>query len=183
MWYEERNQFVRAPVPKAFDRLVEKLQNSDSVLFESISLPSLSALAYHDCPAKTGRSQTALSNRRESIIDLSDDFLSDDEPETPSAKTADLQLRALLDRVHELEAQNKKKDEEISSLKRQLEPQNDKGRRVSEGDASGVADTLFYKTQYERIKIQYEKLKEALAGEAKLKRIALRSASSHKFSA
>ena len=40
MWREEEDRFVRAPVPAAFDKLVEKLQDNDSVLWESISLGS-----------------------------------------------------------------------------------------------------------------------------------------------
>jgi hypothetical protein len=181
MWYEERNQFVRAPVPKSFDRLVEKLQNGDSVLFESVSLPSLAPLADHDCDSKTARSRTALTPRRETVIDLSDDFLSDD-PLDPVPTTSELQFRALLDRVHELEEANKKKDEEIANLQRQLEQV--KPRRCSDGDAApSASDTVFYKTQYERMKLQYEKLKEALAGEAKVKRVTPRTGAAHKLSA
>lgn len=39
MWYEENDQFVRAPTPQAYDNLVNELQDRDSVVFESISLP------------------------------------------------------------------------------------------------------------------------------------------------
>ena len=40
MWYEENDQFVRAPTPQAFDSLVQNLEARDSVMFESIRLPS-----------------------------------------------------------------------------------------------------------------------------------------------
>jgi hypothetical protein len=182
MWYEERNQFVRAPVPKSFDLLVKKLQDNDSVLFESISLPSLVAVTEGHSDSRTPRSKTALTPRRDPIIDLSDDFLSDDEDEAPAATTVELQLRALLDRVHELEADNKKKDDEIAFLRQQLGLP--KLRRSSAGDASNASsDALFYKTQYEMMKVQCDKLKEALTGEAKGKKVPARPTYSHKLSA
>lgn len=40
MWYEENNQFIRAPTPKTFDTMVQNLEDGDSVMFQSISLPS-----------------------------------------------------------------------------------------------------------------------------------------------
>jgi hypothetical protein len=177
MWYEDHQQFVRAPVPPSFDRLVDKLQNGDSVLFESISLPLLAS--FPDDKPKTGRPQTALTPRGDSIPDLSDDFMSDDEPEKPHATSAELQLRALLDRVHELEASNQRKDEEIARLQNKLHSR--KGSRSS--DSNGSADAEFYKTQYERMKAQYEKLKEVVAPDGKGKRGKRRSAGGLKRSA
>jgi hypothetical protein len=50
MWTEEGGAFVRAPAPQNFDRLVQALEDSDSVLFESISLPSLAAPPPADDP-------------------------------------------------------------------------------------------------------------------------------------
>jgi hypothetical protein len=173
MWYEDHQQFVRAPVPTSFDRLVDKLQNGDSVLFESISLPSLAS--FNDYQPMTARSQTALTPRRESVIDLSDDFMSDDDPTT----TAELQLRALLTRVHELEVANQRKDEEITRLQKELHSR--KPRRSS--DCHAGADTEFYKAQYERMKSQYEKLKDLVVADAKSKRGKRRSASGLKQSA
>jgi hypothetical protein len=110
MWYEQRNGFVRVPVPTTFDRRVEQLENRDSVLFESISLPSLAPGA----TTKSSRSQ----NKR--VIDLSDDFVSDDEP----VDSVDLQRRELLDRVHRLEAECRQKDAEIARLREELQKQN-----------------------------------------------------------
>lgn len=40
MWYEENDQYVRAPTPQSFDNLVQNLEDRDSVMFESIRLPS-----------------------------------------------------------------------------------------------------------------------------------------------
>ena len=42
MWLPDNDQYVRAPTPKAFDRLVQNLEDNDSVLFESIALPKSS---------------------------------------------------------------------------------------------------------------------------------------------
>jgi uncharacterized small protein (DUF1192 family) len=166
MWYEDREQFVRAPVPQSFDRLVGKLQNGDSVLFESISLPSLASFNDRSHEPKTGRSQTSLTPRSKPALDLSDDFISDDEPEAPRGTTAEVQLRSLLNRVHELEAANQQKDEEIARLQKEL-----RSRKASRSpDANESADTEFYKKQYERMKCQYENLKEVIAADAKGKR-------------
>jgi hypothetical protein len=165
MWHEEHNQFVRGPVPKSLDLLIEDLQNRDSVLFESVSLPSLSTRS----DVHTSRSQSALTPHREPPIDLSDDFISEEDP--PETGTADLQLRSLLDRAHELEAANQQKDHEIAELKKKLEERP----KLS-------ADALFYKTQFEKMKQQFDKLKQALAAEGKVRKVRLRSACAAKLS-
>jgi hypothetical protein len=37
MWYGNDEQLVRAPTPLAFDKLVQNLEDNDSVMFQSIS--------------------------------------------------------------------------------------------------------------------------------------------------
>jgi DNA repair exonuclease SbcCD ATPase subunit len=172
MWYEEHNQFVRGPVPKSLDLLVEELQNRDSVLFESVSLPSLSVRSNRSTDNHTARSKTALTSHREHVIDFSDDFVAE---EDPPETTTELQLRALLDRVHELEAANHQKNHEIAELKKKLAQRTGADPQLS-------ADAQFYKTQYERMKQQFDKLKQALAAEGKLRRVRLRSACAVKLS-
>jgi hypothetical protein len=141
MWSERQKGFVRIPVPKTFDRQVEQLENSDSVMFESISLPSLQR---HTGPT----------------IDLSDDFMSDDETADTSPSTFDLQLRALLDRVYELETETQHKDAEIARLRELL--------------VKHTAPDPF-RERYEKIKLQYDKLKESLALEGRIRRVQLKS--------
>jgi soluble cytochrome b562 len=172
MWYEEHSQFVRTPVPKSLDLLVEELQNRDSVLFESISLPCLTARSDRSPCNHTARSKTALSCHCEQAIDLSDDFVSD---EDPPETTTELQLRSLLDRVHELEATNQYKDHEIAELKKKLEHKGTGSPKLS-------ADAQFYKTQYERMKQQLDKLKQALAAEGKVRQAKQRSGYAVKLS-
>jgi hypothetical protein len=164
MWYERQKQFVRAPVPASLDRWVEQLQDRDSVLFESIALPSL-ARSDPSTDPPTGRSKTALAPHRDPVIDLSDDFVSDDDG--PTGTTTQLQLRALLDRVHELETANSQKDKEIAQLKKLLE-QGKTGAQLA-------ADAQFYKSQYENMKMQFDKLKQALAAEGKVRRVKVKS--------
>ena len=57
MWYEENEQFVRAPTPQGFDDLVQDLEARDSVVFESIQLPS----------SKNGTRQSMNSTRSSTI--------------------------------------------------------------------------------------------------------------------
>jgi hypothetical protein len=163
MWHEQRNGFVRVPVPKTFDRRVEQLENRDSVLFESISLPSLTP----GSTKRSGRSQSAQTRPLDPVIDLSDDFMSDNEPMEPSTTPIDLQLRNLLDRVHELEAESKEKDAEIARLREELEKW--------EQDAP-TADETSYKDQFEQMKMQYDQLREALVMEGKVRRVRAKSA-------
>jgi predicted RNase H-like nuclease (RuvC/YqgF family) len=85
--------------------------------------------------------------------------LSDDEP---SITTIDLQLKELLHRVHELEAMSEEKDAEIARLREELE------RREQGAAPPGEAS---YKEQFQHMKMQYEKLKEALALEGKVRRV------------
>ena len=42
MWYEEDDKFYRAPTPKQYNDLINDLEGRNSVLFESIKLPSSS---------------------------------------------------------------------------------------------------------------------------------------------
>ena len=40
MWYEDGDKFSRVNVPETFDNLAQKLENNDSVLYQSINLSS-----------------------------------------------------------------------------------------------------------------------------------------------
>jgi hypothetical protein len=143
MWFERQNGFVRVPVPKTFERRVEQLKNRDSVMFESITLPSL---------RRSSGSPGSHRKQSDPAIDLSDDFMSDDEPAEPSAATVERQLRALLDRVHELEAETRQKDAEIAQLREQL------ARHRAPDDQPPDP----FRERCEKMKLQYDKLREDL---------------------
>jgi hypothetical protein len=155
MWFERHDGLVRIPVPRTFDQRVEQLENRDSVMFESISLPSLRPSSR----SGSGRSHGSQHERKDPAIDLSDDFSSDHGAAAPSTATVDLQLRAILDRVHELEAENRQKDAEIGHLREHLARQR-------------APDELRpdpFRERYEKMKLQYDKLKEALAMEGRVR--------------
>jgi hypothetical protein len=161
MWFERQDGFVRIPVPRTFDRRVEQLENRDSVMFESISLPSLRSSSR----SGSGRSHRSQHERKDQVIDLSDDFTSDDGAAAPSTTTVDLQLRAIFDRVHELEAENRQKGAEIGHLLEQIARQT-------------APDELRpdpFRERYEKMKLQYDKLKEALAMEGRVRRVRVKS--------
>lgn len=89
MWYEEQNQFVRAKTPQTFDRLVQELEDGDSVLFDSISLPKSNPNNQNQAPPPN-KEQTQnkivnnspvehLNSENNIPEDLSDDFINDND--------------------------------------------------------------------------------------------------------
>lgn len=89
MWYEEQNQFVRAKTPQTFDRLVQELEDGDSVLFDSISLPKSNPNSQNQAPPPTQEKnkqkipvRTSLKNinsNSELDNELCDDFIKDND--------------------------------------------------------------------------------------------------------
>lgn len=90
MWYEEQNQFVRAKTPQTFDRLVQELEDGDSVLFDSISLPKSNPNNQNQASTTnqeqiqkkiTNNASSDRLNSTGNCDNLSDDFINDNEDE------------------------------------------------------------------------------------------------------
>jgi hypothetical protein len=143
MWSLEQDQFVRAPTPTAFDRLVAKLENSDSVLFQSVSLPAASLRA------STASSTGADSLYTSDFIDMDSEV---DETEDLKRRIADALAR------NECKDQMiRQRDEKIVQLQVQV--------TYLQGQAEPDDPELvqFYRSQWESAQFQYDKLREALA--------------------
>lgn len=153
MWYEENDQIVRAPTPKAFDRLVQDLEDGDSVLFQSISLP------------KSNTPKT-----EESVENISDDYIADED--------GDGDVEELLKQIAEVKSLNKRKDEmiaqrdeQIESLQKQIDqlkiPQRramtSHGKRTKIGADTDDDKKDYWKKNYESALFKYEKLQEVLS--------------------
>lgn len=161
MWYEEKDRYVRVPVPKSFDTLVENLQNRDSVLWSSISLPTLKST---QSPSKC--------DEEKSLFSLNDSFSDSDDLVTP--EPVDFERERLLNRIRDLEQQNREKDSLISTLQTEVKKlrqiANEK-RRVMTQNGANPRDVEFYRERYEMMRTQFERLKEALAAGGKMKRV------------
>jgi hypothetical protein len=143
MWYQDEDQFVRAPTPTAFDRLVAKLENSDSVLFQSVSLPAASLRA--STLSSTGADSLCMSD----FIDTDSEV---DETEDLKRRIADALAR------NECKDQMiRERDEKIAQLQVQVAHLQDQ----AEPDDPELVQ--FYRSQWESAQVQYDKLREALA--------------------
>lgn len=154
MWYEENDQIVRAPTPKAFDRLVQDLEDGDSVLFQSISLPK----------SNTPKAEESV-----------DDYIPDEDED------GDGDVEELLKQISEVKSLNKRKDEmiaqrdeQIESLQKQIDqlkiPQRramtSHGKRTKIGAGADDDKKEHWKKNYESALLKYEKLQEALSFDA-----------------
>lgn len=78
MWYEENDQFVRAPTPQTFDNLVQDLEGRDSVVFESIRLPSANGPRDSTASRSTNMSLSMSKKKTETVggipFELSDSY-------------------------------------------------------------------------------------------------------------
>jgi hypothetical protein len=147
MWYANEEELVRAPTPVAFDRLVQHLEDNDSVLFQSVSLPNAPP------------SIRSVSSIRSSLGDL-DGTLSDDfEPitETEEIDILKRQIKAALERSAQKDAMIQERDVRISELQKQI------ARLEGTTEQEDPELLAYYKEQYEATAYQYEKLKEALS--------------------
>jgi hypothetical protein len=165
MWYATNDRFVRAPAPLEFDQLIQNLEDRDSVIFESISLPSASRLKLEvEDPIV------------ESELDLSDDVCKMDWEE-PSAR----EVQSLRNRLIELEMEGARKtdeivakDNEIRKLKSCLLTLQNGHSPTPVRDESVLLD--FYKTEYESALLEMENLKKSLQEDGKLRRVSARAA-------
>jgi len=180
MWYEEENEFIRAPTPKGLDTLVQHLENRDSVIFESISLPRVRNQPRPPTPFSEENNSTiddfpsppkALSPASSFEEDISLDLGLTD---TNSFNCSQDEITQLRNRVSSLEYSLKEKDsqlnmkeEEIRELRLALDLKN---------RPKTVDNSTLYKAKYETTLNELTKLKEALAAEGKVKKIKIRSA-------
>ena len=204
MWFEENDQFVRAPTPEGFERLVKKLEDGDSVLFESISLPSLKP----ESLAKVKPSQKSSPKRatvaqsqdipREVIasmqvpsldvddalqkddMDLSDDFIEDED----SVEVLGNDPKVLKDKLVQLELEGqrksdaiKAKDQQILVLTRELnELQAKRTGQAAKPVKTAHESVEFYKAKYEKALMDLDILKQSLRESGKLRKVSARSA-------
>jgi hypothetical protein len=167
MWIEENHRFVRTAVPKSFDRYVDRLQDRDSVLFASISLSSiLDAPAAEVIP--TRQSRTTPNQFRDTLVDVD----KAPPPALNEPSVDDSERTALMQRIEELERENAQKDQEIARLQQQIQKV-----RPHQNQAPAKPESLDgqYKQEYEVLKLQYDKLREALAVNGKVRRVKLKS--------
>jgi hypothetical protein len=155
VWYEEENQYVRAPTPQAFDRLVQNLENNDSVIFQSIALPSSTRRSEPDEPEDSMSGDSGFM-----AADLSD--MEGEEVEDIKKRIAEVTaLNRMKDDMIRI------KDEQIAELQRQINSIQGAPARAMTAQTrrSGPDSDLvaFYKSQYESTLFKFEKLKEALA--------------------
>lgn len=169
MWFEDQDQLVRAPTPTGFDRLVKSLEDNDSVMFQSISLPSSADMKQQESspPVSLAPVIPQLKIEREETMDT----LPNDVGE----------LNRMLGQV-ELEAQRKSnairsRDERITALKRELDELEAKSIGARERPVTvGHESVEFYRDQYEKELAEFEALKKSLDDSGKVRRVSSRSA-------
>lgn len=173
MWYEEDNQFVRAPTPKGLDSLVNDLENRDSVLFESIALPK----AKIEEPPKS----TPIEAPSSMIGDLQALNLSDDESTLDFTISNESRKQALEEAhnmqkmiseleftLREKEAILEEKEDEISELKAKL-----KGKRTRPSTTND--SNSIYREKYQAVLKELSELKRSLAIQGKVRKVKVRA--------
>ena len=143
---DEDNQYVRARTPESFNRLVQGLEDNDSVLFESIRLSKIGFTPVQAAPAS--------------------DDTSDTDDTVESLKRQIRETLAVNRKKDELIAA---KDEQIASLRRQIasiqgapaRPMTSQVKRTTDPDLE------YYKNLCEATVYQYEKLLEVLSVETR----------------
>ncbi|EAY12637.1 hypothetical protein TVAG_074650 [Trichomonas vaginalis G3] len=120
MWYEENDQFVRAPTPQTFDNLVQDLEGRDSVVFESIRLPSANGPRDSTASRSTINQSVSASTKKTTTIagipfELSD---SDDSPvENPPPP---IETRPIFNSTNDIELGSTLKSLDTSDLELSL---------------------------------------------------------------
>jgi hypothetical protein len=171
MWYAQEDEYVRAPTPAHFDRLVDQLEDGDSVLFESIRLPSSDDPPGEPASLPTLEIGEPLEDQE---VDLSDDLMT-----IPTDDFDGFGLPALRAKLIELETEGaqklqliQQKDREILALEQQLASQH--GPKSPQAAKRGTAE--FYKLQYEAALRDLENLKASLRQDGKVRTVSARSA-------
>jgi hypothetical protein len=180
MWYEAEDQFVRARTPAVFDKLVQQLENADSVLFESLSLPR-SSLAQNPRrrsaqPPQSPPTPTGAPKLHIGDLDFTDPLPDDDDPESD--------LAALRDRLRDIEIMGlrkmeiiRAKDQQIMLMEQQLtdlrKAMQKPGKEVQTSDSQTAE---FYKKKFADVKQEFEDLKRSLVEDGRLRKVSARSA-------
>ncbi|KAH0787614.1 hypothetical protein GPJ56_008495 [Histomonas meleagridis] len=193
MWKEEQNHYVRAPTPSAFDKMVEKYEDVDSVMFESISLPNIKnekkekhvVLAKLDLPVQ------------EEVF--SDDFIDDENDEEESLHEDQIKLEEEVKRksisernktleeykeeLHQLEIEGNKKSELLRRKDRQILQLQ---RELAEAEARKHGKAMkiqqpresvaFYRDLFEKTLLKFENLKKSLKEDGKLRMVSAKTA-------
>lgn len=179
MWYQENNKLVRAPVPPSFDFCLKKLEDEDSVLFESISLPSMKAILKNEKKRKVTSQICRPITPKGNDLNFSEDFLSSDTDEVIPSPRNTTKTEELYHKIKHLEELNSKKDQEIQKLQNEilkLKRINSIEKKKTEPNSQSFEEmAVFYKKKYEQLKEQFEKFKENLASDGKIKKYRLRN--------
>lgn len=192
MWYEENDQFIRAPTPQTYDDLIKNLENRDSVMFESVSLPKSSEkIVSIDEPTKLSQSTNKLLNS--GISDLNStyssllsslnlngsvslkDLAATDPSLAEKVKLAE-ELVSLQKKVNDLEFVVKEKEvllEEKDEIIRDLQQKIMINRQRPKTTHDGA---LMYKDKYLATKKELDTLMASLSSKGKVKRVSAREA-------
>jgi hypothetical protein len=158
MWVTNGDAVVRAPTPQNFDRLVQKLEDDDSVLFQSVSLPSASAFPDGQSPsALPSRPQTARAGQKPAAVG---------EGTPPSDDLPNLRAR-----LRELELAGAQKDQTLREKDEQIAALEERLAGLTDSEAVPV-----YKARYEGVLTEFEQLKKSLADAGKLRKVPRKSA-------
>jgi hypothetical protein len=178
MWYSKEDQLVRAPNSAVFDKLVGKLEDSDSILFESISIRSWAGLKSANSSARQSTQIPDLGFSTLLNLKISDRLSEDEDDDLPVSVPA---LRHHL-RSLELEGAQKtelirEKDELIQSLEKRLaELKRTKGATGKILSTNTSETVEFYKSRYENVLLELQNLKTSLSADGRLRRVSARSA-------
>ncbi|OHT11621.1 hypothetical protein TRFO_03810 [Tritrichomonas foetus] len=174
MWYEQNDQFVRAPTPQAFDRLVQDLEDNDTVLFQSIRLPSSKNNENQQPEKEESKRDDPIADVRNSRASVQSFQSNKNSLNTNFVSDEDEEIQLIKEKIAEVEFANAKKDEiirnkdeQIASLQKQIQALRGTPARAMTSQSSRPskdADMMqFYKSQYETTLFRYEKLKEVLS--------------------
>lgn len=183
MWYEENNNYIRMAVPPSFDSHLQRLENNDDVLFESLSLPTITQIENntHNSPhpkRSASRSTKIKLPSMEMSPSAQDDPISININEHSTSNSC----QELVERIKFLEISNLEKDKEINNLQneiKRLRQKNiiEKKRQLSYTPTKDqIREAADYKIKYEKLKEQYDNLREALASDGRLKKYRIKIA-------
>lgn len=184
MYREEGDKYVRVETPKSFDRLVQNLEDGDSVLYQSINFTddiraSINSNTSNNIASSKNPQKHPTSDRNNNTKSESIKLKNIDEEEENSEEIRQsIEVQNLSDKIRFLEEQifNKEqliieKDFKIKSLKQELDEikktDRTKTPKPIHSNGSG-SQTNLYQEKYESTLYEYNQLKEVLAREGQL---------------
>lgn len=179
MWYQENNNLIRAPVPPSFDTCLKNLEDNDSVLFESVSFPCIKPVQKNDPKRKVAPQISRPITPKDANANDSNEFISSDTNTFLTRQQNSIKQDELIQKIQFLEQSNQQKDLEIKRLQneiiklKRLKPIEKKKTELASNSEKMI---IFYKTKYEQLKEQFEKFKENLASDGKIKKYRLKTA-------